>query len=234
MIRILSTKKLKTNQKQLLLNAEMSIVEADFIAIENKDFTFLNSHDNLIFTSGNAVRSVSNHVQVQEVRRKPCFCVGEKTADLLDENGFTVQEIANSAAELAYVITTEYASESFTFFSGNQRLDELPNQLKMNDIIFNEIEVYETSATPQEIKGPIDGILFFSPSAVESYLSSNEISTETCFCIGNTTAKALENITNNIIIANQPSVENTIIQTINYFGRRSNDEGQTGSPTIQD
>ena len=46
--------------------------------------------------------------------------------------------------------------------------------------------------------------------------------------------KALENITNNIIIANQPSVENTIIQTIKYFGRRSNDERQTGSPTIQD
>jgi len=38
-----------------------------------------------------------------------------------------------------------------------------------------------------------DGILFFSPSAVESYLKSNTIKDEMCFCIGETTAEALEN-----------------------------------------
>lgn len=217
MIRILSTKKLLANQKQFLLNAGFSVVEADFIAIHPKEFTFTNINDNLIFTSGNAVKAVSNHPDVQEIRRKPGFCVGEKTADLLDQHGFTVQEIADNAAELAQDIVAHYAAESFTFFSGNQRLDELPGQLKNANVAFNEIEVYETIATPQEIKGNHDGILFFSPSAVESYLSANEITNETCFCIGNTTAKALENRTGNIVIANQPSVENTIIQAINHY-----------------
>lgn len=217
MIRILSTKKLKSNQKQFLLNAGMAVIEADFIGIQSKSFTFLNIYDNLIFTSGNAVAAVSDHPDVQEIRRKPSFCVGEKTADLLDENGFTVQERANSAAELAALIVSEYANKNFTFFSGNQRLDELPNQLKDAEVINNELEVYETIATPQLIKGPVDGILFFSPSAVDSYLLANKITNETCFCIGNTTAKALEKTTDKIIIANQPSVENTIIQTINYY-----------------
>lgn len=217
MIRILSTKKLKSNQKQFLLNAGMAVVEADFIGIQNKSFTFLNMHDNLIFTSGNAVAAVSNHPDVQEVRRKPSFCVGEKTADLLDEIGFTVQERTNSAAELAKLVISEYANESFTFFSGRQRLDELPNQLKEAEVLYNEIEVYETIATPKSIKGPVNGILFFSPSAVESYLLANEITNETCFCIGNTTAKALEKITKNVVIANQPSVDNTIIQLLNHY-----------------
>lgn len=217
MIRILSTKKLKSNQKQFLLNAGMAVVEVDFIGIQNKSFTFLNIYDNLIFTSGNAVAAVNNHPDVQEIRRKPSFCVGEKTADLLDESGFTVQERTNSATELAALIVSEYANESFTFFSGNQRLDELPNQLKSAEITFNEIEVYETTATPQSINGAVDGILFFSPSAVESFLLANKITNETCFCIGNTTAKALEKATDKLIIANQPSVENTIIQTINYY-----------------
>lgn len=217
MIRILSTKKLKSNQKQFLLNAGMAVVEADFIGIQNKSFTFLNMHDNLIFTSGNAVAAVSNHPDVQEVRRKPSFCVGEKTADLLDEIGFTVQERTNSAAELAKLVISEYANESFTFFSGKQRLDELPNQLKEAEVLYNEIEVYETIATPKSIKGPVNGILFFSPSAVESYLLANEITNETCFCIGNTTAKALEKITKNVVIANQPSVDNTIIQLLNHY-----------------
>ena len=218
MIRILSTKKLQPNQKQFLLNASFSVIEADFIKIKNKEFTINNSiGDNLIFTSGNSVKAVSNHPDVQDIRRRPCFCVGEKTADMLDENGFTVQEIADSAAELAQDIVSHYASETFTFFSGNQRLDELPNQLKNANVVFNEIEVYQTQSTPQEIKGSLDAILFFSPSGVESYLSTNQITNEMCFCIGNTTAKALQNKTDKIMIANQPSVENTIIQAINHF-----------------
>jgi uroporphyrinogen-III synthase len=233
MIRILSTRKLKANQKQFLLNAQFSVIEADFIAMTNKDFTFTHINDNLIFTSGNAVKAVSNHPEVQEIRRKPCFCVGEKTADLLDENGFTVQEIADNAAELSEVIVSQYASETFTFFTGNQRLDQLPNRLKNANVAFNEIEVYKTELTPQEVKGNLDAILFFSPSGVESYLSANQITNESCFCIGNTTAKALDKITDKIIIANQPSVENTIIQAINYFGRKSNDERQTSPPPFQ-
>ncbi|GEP50091.1 uroporphyrinogen III methyltransferase [Flavobacterium noncentrifugens] len=217
MIRIFSTKKLQPNQKQFLLNAGFSVVEADFINIRNTEFTFSNIHDNLIFTSGNTVKAVSNHPDVQDIRRNPAFCVGEKTANLLDENGFTVQEIANSAAELAQMIIAQYPMENFTFFNGNLRLDELPNQLKKANVLFNEVEVYKTVLTPSLINTATDGILFFSPSAVESFLSINKITNETCFCIGNTTAKALEKNTKNIIIANQPSVENTIIQTINYY-----------------
>lgn len=221
MIRILSTKKLQSNQKQFLLNAGFAVVEADFIEIQNKDFTFSNIYNNLIFTSGNAVKAVSNHSDVQNIRRNPAFCVGEKTADLLDENGFTVQEIANNAAELAKIIIAQYSTESFTFLNGNLRLDELPNQLKNANVLWNEVEVYQTILTPNPINSTFDGILFYSPSAVESFLSANKITNETCFCIGHTTAKALENSTKNIVIANQPSVENTIIQAINYYKQQS-------------
>lgn len=217
MIRILSTKKLQANQKQFLLNAGFSVLEADFIQITAKEFTFTNINDNLIFTSGNAVKLVSNHPDVQDIRRKPCFCVGEKTADLLDENGFTVQEIADNAAKLAETIVSAYAGESFTFFSGSQRLEDLPSQLSQAKIDWNETEVYQTTLTPQKIDAVLDGILFFSPSSVESYLSANEMTNQTCFCIGPTTAKALENRTQKVVIANQPSVENTIIQAINHY-----------------
>ena len=148
--------------------------------------------------------------------------MGEKTAGLLDQNGFTVQEIACNAAKLGQTIVSAYARENFTFFSGNQRLDELPNQLNLAKIDWNETEVYQTTLTPQKIDAALDGILFFSPSSVESYLSANEIRNEICFCIGPTTAKALQNRTEKVVIANHPSVENTIIQAINYFGRTSN------------
>lgn len=215
-IRILSTKKLQPNQQLFLLNAGFSVIESDFIKIENKNITLEGINDNLIFTSANAVKAVASHPDVQQIRRNPSFCVGEKTAELLDEVGFTVVEIADNASELAEIIKSGYKTETFTFFCGNLRLEILPMSLKIGGIKFNEIEVYETELHPQEIKTKVDGILFFSPSAVESYLSKNTINNEVCFCIGETTAKALHG-KNNIVIANKPSVENVIIQCINHF-----------------
>jgi uroporphyrinogen-III synthase len=84
-------------------------------------------------------------------------------------------------------------------------------------IKFNEIQVYETSLTPHKIKTSVEAILFFSPSAIESYLTENKIKNEICFCIGNTTAEALNQVTKNIIVANQPSVEEVIEDVIEEY-----------------
>lgn len=217
-IRILSTKKLLPNQKQYLLNADFNVIEADFIKTENKDFELKNIHANLIFTSQNAVLSILENPHLEELKTKPVFCVGLKTKDLLVENGFNVMAYTGYAQDLAEIISLVYADESYTFFSGNLRRDTLPEVLKRAHIKFNEITVYETHLTPQKISSKVDGILFFSPSAVESFLAENKIKDETCICIGTTTAEALEtNKIKNIVIANQPTVENTIIQCINEF-----------------
>lgn len=220
MTRILSTKILKPSQKQFLLNAGFSVVEADFIRVTALPFELNEIADNLIITSQNAVHALSAHPDVQEVRRKPVFCIGPKTADLLDEIGFTVQETADNGADLAKIILQNYPSESFTFFSGSLRRDEMPAALLGANVALNEITLYKTESTPHKV-GQFEGVLFFSPSAVQSFLSVNNMGSEVCFCIGQTTSKALENITGNIVVANQPTVENTIIQTINYFGRTS-------------
>ena len=220
-IRILSTKKLLVNQKQFLLNANMSVVEADFISINQKKVAIETVNENLIFTSQNAVLSLIENLDLTEnldlLRKKNVFCVGLKTKSLLEENGFNVIAYTGYAADLAEIITLIYAKEKFTFFSGNLRRDTLPETLSNAKVVFNEIEVYETILTPQKMNGTFDGILFFSPSGVESYLKNNKITTENCFCIGTTTGETLEKITNKIIIANQPSVENVIIQCINEY-----------------
>lgn len=220
-IRILSTKKLLVNQKQFLLNANISLVEADFISIEQKKVAIETVNENLIFTSQNSVLSVVENLEQTEtlelLKKKNVFCVGMKTKGLLEENGFNVIAYTGYAADLAEIITLIYGKEKFTFFSGNLRRDTLPDALSEAKVVFNEIKVYETNLTPQKISGTFDGILFYSPSGIESYLKNNKIKNETCFCIGTTTADALENITNNVVIANQPTIENVIIQCINFY-----------------
>ena len=220
-IRLLSTKKLLVNQKQFLLNANISVVEADFISIKQQKVAIEIINENLIFTSQNAVLSLVENLEKTDtldlLRKKNVFCVGLKTKALLEENGFNVIAYTGYAADLAEIISLIYSKEKFTFFSGNLRRDTLPEALSEAEVVWNEIQVYETVLTPQKISGTFDGILFFSPSGIESYLKNNKITKETCFCIGTTTAEALENITNNVIIANQPTVENVIIQCINFY-----------------
>ena len=216
-INILSTKILLSPQKQTLLDAGFSVTEANFIKTENSDFDLNGINENLIFTSQNAAQSVLLHPKCSALKTKNVFCVGIKTKALLEENGFNVDVYVDYASDLAEIITLIYANESFTFFSGNLRKETLPKALKAAKVNFNEIQVYETTLTPQKIKTPVDGILFFSPSAIESYLKENKIKNEICFCIGETTAEALDKITRNIIVADQPSVENVIEDVIEEY-----------------
>ena len=66
-----------------------------------------------------------------------------------------------------------------------------------------------------------DGILFFSPSAVNSFLLKNKISPKTqLFAIGSTTANALQPFTNQpVIIAETPGKENLLHLAINHFSK---------------
>ena len=215
--RIVSTKILTSHQKQVLADNNFEVAEADFIKIDNKEFELKDINANLIFTSQNAAQSIINHPKSEELKAKNVFCVGLKTKILLSESGFNVIAYTGYASDLAEIITLIYSSESYTFFSGNLRKETLITALAAANIKLNEIQVYQTSLTPQKIKTPVEFILFFSPSGVESYLSTNVIKKETCFCIGETTAEALHKITKNIIIAQNPSVEDVIEDVIKYY-----------------
>jgi uroporphyrinogen-III synthase len=216
-IRIVSTKKLSMQLKQQVMSANFSIDEEDFIAVQNKKFTIDKLNEFTIFTSKNAVESVLANLDIAHIKTKKCFCVGEKTKGLLYDNGFEIEKNLDYAAELASVICNQYFKSSFTFFCGNLRKDILPEALLLAEINFDEVEVYETILTPHKLDYTPNGILFFSPSGAESFMEVNCIEDEICFCIGNTTAEALKYATPNIIIANQPTVESTIMKCIEYY-----------------
>ena len=220
--RILSTKVLLSYQKQVLTDIGLEVLESNFIEVETKSFELNGIKDNLIFTSQNAVRSFLTHPQFEEnksdLQSKKVFCVGVKSKTILTDAGFEVIAYADYASDLTEIICLIYANSSYTFFSGNLRKETLPLALKNTGIEFNEIEVYETQLKPHKIKEALDAILFFSPSGVESYLKDNTIKKELCFCIGETTAEALENNhIKNIIIAEHPSVENVITEVKEYY-----------------
>lgn len=214
---ILSTKKLKKAEIKKLSDANFNVIEKKFIKTKTIDFHVKKLNEYILFTSKNAVKSVLKNRIENQVRDKKIFCVGQKTKLFLEKHHCLVQESADYASDLGLIIREKYKNHSFTFFSGNIRRNTLPDLLNDNFIKWNEVVVYETALNPKKVKENIDGILFFSPSAIESYLMKNKIENQTCFCIGTTTAKALENKTKNIQIAAQPTVENVIDEVIKYY-----------------
>jgi uroporphyrinogen-III synthase len=220
-IGILATKRLAQNQKQFLLNAGFWVMDEDFIAINPIAFEISTTEDLLIFTSQNAVQQVITYKE--KIKNKPVLCVGEKTKQLLLDHGFTVLHSLSDAQELVEIIKKKYLDKSFAFFCGKTKLDTLPQFLKEKKVPHQIIEVYETLEKPIKIAPKMDGILFFSPSGVSSYVKENKITNEICFCIGNTTVKAIEPYSKNSVLANQPTIENVIIQCINYFKAAKND-----------
>lgn len=214
--RILSTKKLSAIQKELLNNFivdEIELIEISF----NTSIKLQKPVKNAVFTSKNAVLGIFDQYSSEELKFENVYCVGDKTAQFLEEKNVKVTVKANSAEELADEIILNKDIDEVHFFCGNLRRDELPEILTENNVKVNEVEVYTTNFKPVKIKNAYDGILFFSPSSVKSYLLKNADTQSIAFCIGNTTASEAINDFENVFVAEEPTVENVINAVNQYF-----------------
>jgi len=151
------------------------------------------------------------------------YCLEGATQQALkhEDNRFrhTISGTAANAASLAQEIIKNGEKGPLVFFCGDKRRDELPDLLRQHNIALEELIVYETTETPVLTGQEYDGILFLSPSAVESFFSVNSLPQQTvCFSIGPTTARALQKYTGNkIITSTNPSMEQLVLTTIFYF-----------------
>ncbi|TKD65001.1 uroporphyrinogen-III synthase [Flavobacterium sp. ASW18X] len=220
---ILSTKILKPHQQELILNSGLGYVAYDGITINFIPIVLDFNTDFFIITSKNSakvlVNYVNTHLEKEKGQNIPVCCVGDKTADYLKSHGFTIAEQANFGTELAERIQQHYKAASFTFLSGNLRHNAIPTALQENNIQYKEVTCYITNLAPKKFERSFDGVLFFSPSGVQSFTRANTLKETEAFCIGRTTAAEARKYTEKIIIATKPTIENVIVQaikTLNY------------------
>ncbi len=172
-----------------------------------------------VFTSMNAVEAVRNFIPLNSAWK--IFCIGNTTKKLV-KNIFGENSIAgtaDNALHLAESIISHSTIKKVYFFCGDQRRDELPGKLKDNNIEIEELVIYKTIETSQVISKKYDGILFFSPSAVESFFLKNQLSPNTqAFAIGQTTANSLKPFSQQqVITADAPAKKDLVEKAINYF-----------------
>ncbi|HUH51750.1 MAG TPA: uroporphyrinogen-III synthase [Flavobacterium sp.] len=216
-IKLLSTRKLSEADKAMLPADRFDLIEEDFISITFLNFNFPEKTDLLLFTSQNAVISVLKNPLSYALKDIDVICVGEKTKELLETNGFKVIDFAHYASALSEIIRDNYIAYSITFFSGNLRRETLPSLFKKYRTIYKEIRVYQNDFSPKRINQKLDALLFYSPSGVESYLLYNSFSDEICFSIGTTTSDALLPYTSNIINSEKPTIQSVLEKVIEYY-----------------
>ncbi|MDH3381533.1 MAG: uroporphyrinogen-III synthase [Flavobacteriaceae bacterium] len=218
-IQILSTKKLTDLQRNMLKHP-LTIIEEDFIKIEYIDIpkeSFCDYPNTVIFTSQNAVKSIIKNFGRENLIFEKIFCVGEKTKQYLEKNSFEVSYFTNYSKDLANYIVSQKDIKEVTFYCGNSRLDELPNILYKNQIKSNEVVVYKTVLNQIEIKDIIDGVLFFSPSGVQSYLMAKNSVKPRAFCIGTTTALSASHFFTDVVVVDNPTIEDVIHKVNQYY-----------------
>jgi uroporphyrinogen-III synthase len=113
---------------------------------------------------------------------------------------------------LAEYLSKEIQGE-VTYFCSNLRLDTLPVVLRESGITVNEVEAYKTMYSPAKVTDKVGGILFYSPSTVESYIETNTTD-KIAFCIGESTAKEARKHFENVKVAKVPTVE-SVIELVN-------------------
>ena len=211
-IRLLSTKCLPVEQQNRLIQTGVNYSCWDFISTVPKDFEADLNNKSLIFSSQNAVKAVFNQFRDSA---NNCYCVGEKTQKLLEENGQKVIKMAQNSSILVDFILKNAKKESFLFFTGNRRMPLIEAAFAQEKRPLEVVETYSTTAQPKAM-GNYDTILFYSPSGVESYLQNNSLAQVTSFALGETTAQSLQQHTDNIITATQPTIEHLIAAVRKY------------------
>lgn len=220
---IVSTKRLNNELIQRMESAGLSVRQADFIKKtihipENLDTLIIQPI--IILTSKTAVRAwleIVNHLNL-DVKKYRVYCLAKGTHDLVSQQGLRIAGIAPDSSTLADDVLKASDVGGVTWVCGNLRRHELPDKLKLHGVPVHEIVAYHTEFSAVKVDPGYQGVLFFSPSAVDSFLSLNSIQDSVAFCLGKTTANhAAQSGYQQVFAANEHTPEALVKTIINFY-----------------
>jgi uroporphyrinogen-III synthase len=216
---ILSTKPLSEEERNLVNSLGWKLREESFIEIHPHPFGGPISVDHqtiLIFTSENGVILLPP----MDLSEAAVACLPGKTLVAVCEKFQEDQVVctAKNAKDLARAIISEGRFTKAIFFCALDHRPELPQILREAGIVLTEVPVYETSGTPVEVDTFFDAVLFFSPSAVDSFFAINTLPPgAVCFAIGETTAGAVRDYTDQRIVISPFPTQKDLLSCVRFY-----------------
>ena len=148
--------------------------------------TKLASFDWIIFTSANAVQAVGNRIQkltggsIGAAKPAHIAVVGPATAEEAEKVGFSVELVASvhSGVALAEELGEQVRNQKVFLPRSDRANPDLPAALRRNGANVTEVVAYRTvppsdtdrKKVDDSLKAGVNGILFFSPSAVRNFV----------------------------------------------------------------
>ncbi|WP_425076491.1 hydroxymethylbilane synthase [Psychroserpens sp. S379A] len=216
-VNIYSTKTLTEDQKQLFHDDVVS-KSSDFVKIGLSRMThkvIKPMPKNVIVTSKNAVEALLMNFAPQELQFENVYCVGRRTKRFYERKIGKVKHTENNAKALAEYLVEYIEGTEVTYFCSDIRLNTLPNILKDSNIEVNEVNAYNTKYDALKIDNTVKGVMFYSPSTVQSFKQENVAKENMiAFCIGETTAKEASKHFDDVRVAKIPTVE-SVIELVN-------------------
>lgn len=148
--------------------------------------TSIQSFDWVLFTSANAVQALERRaehlgIRFDAVSNLPlAAAVGPATSGAAEAAGFSVEYVAadHSGAGLARELGAELCGKKVLLPRSDRANPDLPATLRRSGAIVTEVVAYrnlppsstDRSKLHENLKDGVDGILFYSPSAVQNFL----------------------------------------------------------------
>jgi uroporphyrinogen-III synthase len=220
-INIYSTKTLSDDQLHLFHN-DVSALSNDAVKISLNRIpktVVREPIENVIITSKNAVEALLHNFAPTELQFETIYCVGRRTKRMVEKRIGNVTHVEPNAKKLADYLVNQLEGKEATYFCSDIRLDYLPSKLMEHGITVNEIEAYQTKFDAEKITHELEGIMFYSPSTVQSFLNHNKAQ-GIAFCIGETTAKEAKKYFEDVRVAKVPTVESVIELVNEYYARK--------------
>ena len=222
-LHIISTRSLHSDAVEKLHYCGWEITVHDFISKKIKWPDIITADaltKNIVLTSQTGVEAFLE--LIKKFERSPAdyhvHCIAHATKQVAVQAGLLVKTSAPNALLLAEGILKHQEIRSVTHICGNRRRDELSEKLHAGGVEVQDVVAYHTELTPISIDSAYDGLLFFSPSAVDSFLNANDLKQVPCFCIGQTTeSHAKQKGFIQTYIPEAPSEDALVILVIEHF-----------------
>jgi uroporphyrinogen-III synthase len=187
-----------------------------------EDLTAQSIYKHVVLTSITGVKSFLQiatqlHLNIADY---VIYCISRGTKEYAAASGLIIKANASNASALADEILKDTAVKAVTHVSSNLRREELSDKLIKEGVMVHDVTAYRTEFTPIVIETFYDALVFFSPSAVDSFLTMNPLQQVPCFCIGKTTADyARQKGYQTTLIAEAPSEDFLLQSIINYYSK---------------
>ncbi|MCX7551414.1 hydroxymethylbilane synthase [Xanthomarina sp. F2636L] len=212
---IYSTKSLTEGQMKLL-NDDLVATSNDAIKISLNRIpaAILKAPmKNVIITSQNTVEAILTNCPAEDLKFENIYCVGRRTKRMVEKRIGKVVHSENYGKDLANYLAEFMEGTEVNYFCSDLRLDYIPHILTENNIKINEIQAYQTKYDAIEVGQDIEGVMFYSPSTVQSFIKKNHAN-GIAFCIGDSTALEAKKHFKDVRVAKIPTVE-SVIELVN-------------------